>query len=157
MLAIFSLRNRTPVLFALSQPCYSCIIPSTWFICHRHQWCSILSTQTPPRALPSPHLPRQSDCVWVVEHNLVCGLLPRLVADSLKPTPIDQVLVIAHFLNSAVRVVIASGWNANPKLAKVSVERERHTQRQTSHNRKTRVPAPSCLRFALPANGQMRI
>lgn len=55
------------------------------------------------------------------------GLLPPLVADSLKPTPIDQVLVIAHFLNSAVRVVIASGWNANPKLAKVSGKKD--TQR----------------------------
>lgn len=49
--------------------------------------------------------------------------LPLFVAGSLDPTTIDQVLVIAHFLNSAVRVVIASGWNANPQLAKVSGER----------------------------------
>lgn len=40
---------------------------------------------------------------------------------SCRPTQHCQVLVIAHFLNSAVRVSIASGWNANPQLAKVII------------------------------------
>lgn len=86
----------------------------------------------------------------------MCGLLPPFVTDSLKPTPIDQVLVIAHFLNSAVRVSIASGWNANPKLAKVSGEKERKGETEI-YRRKTSVPALSGLRFALPASRQMCI
>ena len=58
--------------------------------------------------------------------------LPLLVAGSPDPTPTDQVLVIAYFLNSAVRISIASGWNANPQLAKVSGREEtRETGRDT--------------------------
>lgn len=46
------------------------------------------------------------------EESVLGFLEPRL-------RMLSRVLVIAYFLNSAVRVSIASGWNANPKLAKV--------------------------------------
>lgn len=45
----------------------------------------------------------------------------------------DQVLVIAHFLNSVVRVSIASGWNANPQLAKVMIKWKRNRSSDSSN------------------------
>lgn len=33
-----------------------------------------------------------------------------------------QTLVVAYALKSGVRVLIASGWNANPQLAKVGMD-----------------------------------
>lgn len=33
-----------------------------------------------------------------------------------------QILVVAYALKSGVRVLIASGWNANPQLAKVGMD-----------------------------------
>ena len=104
------------------------------------------------------NLPRLSSCPLAVLN--MCGVLSPFVADALEPTTIDQVLVIAHFLNSAVRVIIASGWNANPKLAKVSGEREGDMGVYTYLVAAKRGPLSANTRcgprFSLPVNHQMR-
>lgn len=57
-----------------------------------------------------PHFPRHSH-VGAVRSAVRFAFCP--------PMHTIQVLIVAHSLNSAVRVSIAAGWNANPQLAKV--------------------------------------